>query len=436
MSAVITVENLGKKYTISHQQREQYTSLRDIITNGVTNFGNRLLSPFRRSLAPCPLTLAPASHEDFWALKDVSFEVKQGDRIGIIGRNGAGKSTLLKILSRITEPTTGSVRIKGRVASLLEVGTGFHPELTGRENIFLNGAILGMGRSEIKKKFDEIVDFAEIEKFLDTPVKRYSSGMYVRLAFSVAAYLEPEILIVDEVLAVGDAQFQKKCLGKMEDVGKEGRTVLFVSHNMAAIQNLCNRGIVLRNGHLQAIGTHFDAITNYLYLPSSNRRTLALREDRIGTGEVRVDSIEFLDREGYTVVSTVCGQYLGIRMHFTRMGGATCPHVIAGLIFKTELDVPVFLHHNRLTRHTFGPLPGKGYFELIIDRLPLPPAKYRLGYTLMQNSSYIDGITDAAELTVSDGDFFGSGEVPPSTHGVCLVDGVWAMKSVSENTFT
>lgn len=259
MSTVITVENLGKKYTLSHQQREPYTALRDVITNGFRSFSKKIFSPFTHHSSPLPTS------EDFWALKDVSFEVKQGDRIGIIGRNGAGKSTLLKILSRITEPTTGRVKIKGRVASLLEVGTGFHPELTGRENIFLNGAILGMGRAEIKKKFDEIVDFAEIEKFLDTPVKRYSSGMYVRLAFAVAAHLEPEILVVDEVLAVGDAQFQKKCLGKMEDVSaKEGRTVLFVSHNLDAVRRLCNKGIYFSCGILKMAGTSNDCITNYL----------------------------------------------------------------------------------------------------------------------------------------------------------------------------
>jgi lipopolysaccharide transport system ATP-binding protein len=200
------------------------------------------------------------SSEDFWALKDISFELEQGDRLGIIGRNGAGKSTLLKVLSRITEPTGGRIEITGRVASLLEVGTGFHPELTGRENIFLNGAILGMTKTEIKKKFDEVVNFAEIEKFLDTPVKRYSSGMYVRLAFAVAAHLEPEILIVDEVLAVGDAQFQKKCIGKMEQVGKEGRTVLFVSHNMGAIQGLCGRAVLLEGGKIIAEGITRDVI--------------------------------------------------------------------------------------------------------------------------------------------------------------------------------
>ncbi len=264
MSTVITVENLSKKYTISHQQREDHSSLRDALANSFSSFGKKLAAPFmRRSLAPCPLPLAPTS-EDFWALKDVSFEVKQGERIGVIGRNGAGKSTLLKILSRITEPTTGSIRIKGRVASLLEVGTGFHPELTGRENIFLNGAILGMHREEIRRKFDEIVDFAEIEKFLDTPVKRYSSGMYVRLAFAVAAHLEPEILIVDEVLAVGDAQFQKKCLGKMENAGSEGRTILFVSHNMTALKSICNRAIWLNSGVSVEDGESCLVVSNYL----------------------------------------------------------------------------------------------------------------------------------------------------------------------------
>jgi lipopolysaccharide transport system ATP-binding protein len=264
MSTVITVENLGKKYTLHHQQREQYTALRDALSNGVVSLGKKLIRPFRCSPVSCPMPNDPTV-EDFWALKDVSFEVKQGDRIGIIGRNGAGKSTLLKILSRITEPTTGSVRIKGRVASLLEVGTGFHPELTGRENIFLNGAILGMSRTEIRKKFDEIVDFAEIEKFLDTPVKRYSSGMYVRLAFAVAAHLEPEILVIDEVLAVGDAQFQKKCLGKMEDVStKEGRTVLFVSHNLQAVRQLCSRCLLLNKGMLVVDETVDETIAQYL----------------------------------------------------------------------------------------------------------------------------------------------------------------------------
>ncbi len=239
---VICVENLSKKYTLSHQQKNQsYQALRDVLADGAKAMGRWLV---QRGATQTP------SKEEFWALRDVSFEIQQGDRVGIVGRNGAGKSTLLKILSQIVEPTTGQIRIKGRVASLLEVGTGFHPELTGRENIFLNGAILGMRRAEIKQKFNEIVAFAEVEKFLDTPVKRYSSGMYVRLAFAVAAHLEPEILIVDEVLAVGDAQFQKKCLGKIQDVSEQGRTILFVSHNMQAVQTLCPQGILLSHGEL------------------------------------------------------------------------------------------------------------------------------------------------------------------------------------------
>ncbi|HVC96093.1 MAG TPA: ABC transporter ATP-binding protein, partial [Pirellulales bacterium] len=243
---IIKVEGLGKKYTIgTAAPRESYTALRDVISRSARG----LWHGARRALRG-QTTIAPRHTEEFWALDDVSFDVRRGDVLGIIGRNGAGKSTLLKILSRITEPTAGRVTLRGRVASLLEVGTGFHPELTGRENIFLNGAILGMTRAEVKRKFDEIVAFAEVEKFLDTPVKRYSSGMFVRLAFAVAAHLEPEILVVDEVLAVGDAEFQKKCLGKMGEVAEAGRTVLFVSHNTTAMKNMCTHGILLNQGQV------------------------------------------------------------------------------------------------------------------------------------------------------------------------------------------
>jgi lipopolysaccharide transport system ATP-binding protein len=251
MSVMIRAENLSKKFVIGHEQQERYSTLRDIVANKVKN----IFSSDRSS----------HTTEEFWALKNVSFEIKQGDRVGLIGRNGAGKSTLLKLLSRISEPTEGRISLYGRIASLLEVGTGFHPELTGRENVFLNGAILGMSRVEIRKKFDEIVAFAEVEKFLDTPVKRYSSGMYVRLAFAVAAHLEPEILIVDEVLAVGDMEFQKKCIGKMEDVSKnEGRTVIFVSHNMGVIKTLCNSGILLSKGQVMDAGSLDVLIPKYL----------------------------------------------------------------------------------------------------------------------------------------------------------------------------
>ncbi|QUS59323.1 ATP-binding cassette domain-containing protein [Synechocystis sp. PCC 7338] len=254
---MIRVENLGKKYIIGHQAegRSNYVALRDVLADGAKS----LVKQFTGRGGQRP------TQEEFWALKDVSFEVKRGECVGIIGRNGAGKSTLLKILSRITEPTTGRVELHGRVASLLEVGTGFHPELTGRENIYLNGAILGMSRREIKAKFDEIVDFAEVERFLDTPVKRYSSGMYVRLAFAVAAHLEPEILVVDEVLAVGDAAFQKKCLGKMGDVAtKEGRTVLFVSHNMSTIKLLCRQSILLDKGKVCLYDDSVATVRTYL----------------------------------------------------------------------------------------------------------------------------------------------------------------------------
>ena len=256
----IKVENLGKSYLVGHNtsKAESYTVLRDVLARNAKNLARKT-----RDMLTGRQIVQGDEVEEFWALRDINFEIQPGDRVGIIGRNGAGKSTLLKILSRIAEPTTGRVTIKGRVASLLEVGTGFHPELTGRENIFLNGAILGMSRKEIQRKFDEIVDFAEVEKFLDTPVKRYSSGMYVRLAFAVAAHLEPEILVVDEVLAVGDAAFQKKCLGKMEEVGNQGRTVLFVSHNMPVISNLCGKSIVLASGQIEYDGSVSQGVSHY-----------------------------------------------------------------------------------------------------------------------------------------------------------------------------
>jgi lipopolysaccharide transport system ATP-binding protein len=266
MGVVIKVEKLGKSYIIRHQGQSGYVALRDVIADKVKDTFSK--TKYLVTNTPVPKI---AAKEEFWSLKDVSFEVNQSDRVGIIGRNGAGKSTLLKILSRITEPTLGRFSTKGRIASLLEVGTGFHPELTGRENIFLNGAVLGMHRAEIKKKFDEIVDFSEVEKFLDTPVKRYSSGMYVRLAFAVAAYLESEILVVDEVLAVGDLQFQKKCLGKMQDVSQsEGRTVLFVSHNMGTINQLCNKGILLKAGRISDMGSTGDIVRRYMKSGSTN----------------------------------------------------------------------------------------------------------------------------------------------------------------------
>lgn len=316
MTTAISVCDVGKKYILSHQSPERYIALRDVIASGAKNAARKLRSAFSEPL-PDP------KHEEFWALKNVSFDIQVGDRVGIIGRNGAGKSTLLKVLSRITEPTEGKVKIRGRVASLLEVGTGFHPELTGRENIYLNGAILGMSKAEIKRKFDEIVAFAEVERFLDTPVKRYSSGMYVRLAFAVAAHLEPDVLIVDEVLAVGDVHFQRKCLGKMEEVGKSGRTVLFVSHSMSAIAALCNKAILLRRGSLAGIGEVQQITLDYLkadvganiHLPVAEQELL-IRQFDVLQKDVLVDHIDggesFVVKVGFELAKAVTSFRLGI----------------------------------------------------------------------------------------------------------------------------
>ena len=298
MKPIISVEGLGKSYTIRHEGQTRYKSLREEIFK----LPRRLLSR------------GAQSQEEFWALKDVNFDIMPGERVGIIGRNGAGKSTLLKLLSRITEPTTGRITLRGRVSSLLEVGTGFHPELTGRENIFLNGAILGMSRAEVRRKFDEIVNFAEVEKFLDTPVKRYSSGMYVRLAFAVAAHLESDVLIVDEVLAVGDAEFQKKCLGKMEDVGKGGRTVLFVSHNMNAVKQLCQRGLVLQAGKTQFSGEIDMSICKYLSMNQNKMMYVASNKKDNGDSFASINEIKIIDsnfnvKDGINVTDSI-GVYI------------------------------------------------------------------------------------------------------------------------------
>jgi lipopolysaccharide transport system ATP-binding protein len=361
--AIIKVENLGKKYRLQHQQANgmRYNALRDV-----------LAEKFRRIIRNPRSAAGDLQRvEDFWALKDVSFEIKRGEVVGIIGRNGAGKSTLLKILSRITEPTEGRVRIKGRVASLLEVGTGFHPELTGRENIFLNGAILGMHRAEIKQKFDEIVAFAEVEKFLDTPVKRYSSGMYVRLAFAVAAHLEPEILIVDEVLAVGDADFQKKCLGKMENVSRsEGRTVLFVSHNMKAIQALCQTGIVLEAGRIKCLSTAEEALR--IYSKSTevyNTARFQVDESRPSISSVIVDSSE-LDH-GNLIVDIV----------FKSPFPLSPP--VAGLIVSSSLGTPVFGSNPRFHNNGFGqPRLSEGVLRMTATNLPVYGGIYKLSVWL------------------------------------------------------
>lgn len=438
---VIKVESLGKRYRIGSGDAG-YKTFRETLVDAAQAPFLKLRDAGRflkNSLLPAPCSLPPApgsplsSPDDtIWALRDVSFEVKRGEVIGIIGRNGAGKSTLLKILSKITEPTEGRVELRGRVGSLLEVGTGFHPELTGHENVYLYGAILGMDRWEITRKFDEIIAFAELEKFVDTPVKRYSSGMYMRLAFAVAAHLEPEILLVDEVLAVGDAAFQKKCLGKMGDVSKEGRTVFFVSHNMAAIESLCQRGIVLNQGNVHYIGAQTEAITHYLTAFAATPESLRDRKDRHGTGEISIVSIEFRDDEDNTLDIVKSGQNVNIYFYYELKPNVKISKVLAGFSFKTQLDIPIFLHHNRLTQFDFGLIDRNGVFICKIKRLPFPASSYKIGFSIMKNfgrdGTYIDSIQDAIHLTVVEGDFYSTGEIPPVSHGVCLIDASWEIK--------
>jgi lipopolysaccharide transport system ATP-binding protein len=373
--AIITVENLSKRYLVGHRtaQREGYIALRDVLAREVHNFTRKAAE-----LIQGKQVVQGDEIEEFWALRNVTFDVKQGDVVGIIGRNGAGKSTLLKILSRITEPTEGRILLRGRVASLLEVGTGFHPELTGRENIFLNGAILGMTQREIRKKFDEIVSFAEVEKFLDTPVKRYSSGMYVRLAFAVAAHLEPEILVVDEVLAVGDAEFQKKCLGKMDEVSRrDGRTVLFVSHNMGAMSTLCQSAIWLDAGTILRNGAVRDVIGEYLVQGSPNVDStidLAGIPRTAGSDErLHLESIEWLCdlplRHGEPVKARVHFKTrtpltdLAIGIGFSNMNGTRL------LTYETDFQDG--------SRPTLGE-PGSYSVDVEVASLPLGPDFYLL----------------------------------------------------------
>lgn len=423
---VIRVENLAKKYVLSHQPegRSNYKSLRESISNQAKSLGKKILKPSGKEM------IQPA-REEFWALKDVSFEIKQGDRVGIIGRNGAGKSTLLKILSRITEPTSGSIRIKGRVASLLEVGTGFHPELSGRENIFLNGAILGMSKAEIQRKFDEIVDFAEVEKFLDTPVKRYSSGMYVRLAFAVAAHLEPEILIVDEVLAVGDAQFQKKCLGKMEDVGKQGRTVLFVSHQMSAIESLCTRGILLESGKLCLDGTSVQAVGVYLEKAYSIGQVMPLwqRTDRSGSGRVRASSFRILNGEGIQESSLKSGEDYYFEIGYSNNTGISLKDVIVSLDIFDEKGVRVLLLRSNFTQSNITVNSDKGCIYCEMNNLLLANGLYRFSIFLSHaDTEILDYIEDAASVTVDGGDFFGTGSSGLPSHCKILSKAGWSVE--------
>jgi lipopolysaccharide transport system ATP-binding protein len=401
----IHVERLAKRYTIGGAR--DY----DLLTE-------RLARLFRASRQEPDTTL--------WAVRDVSFEVKHGEVLGIIGRNGAGKSTLLKILSRITPPTQGYAEVYGRLASLLEVGTGFHPELTGRENIYLNAAILGMRKNEIDHRFDEIVDFAGVERFIDTPVKHYSSGMSVRLAFSVAAHLEPEILIVDEVLAVGDADFQKKCLGKMGSVARGGRTVLLVTHNMSAVTSLCTRVLFMKDGAVVYDGSPARVVQQYM---ASIERTAAVplenAPNRRGNGEVRFTAMRILDASGREPEMLGSGQRVTIELDYESVANLESKSVQIAVTVHGLMGQPSFLCHNATQGTDFECLPARGTLGCTIPKLPLGPGQYTINLYLAVNGLETDAIYDARMLTVEGGDFFGTGKVGRFDAGSFLVEHFW-----------
>lgn len=426
MSTIIQVENLGKKYIISHQSGEPYLTIRDVLAKKL-NLMNFFTDRQQESNAL----------EEFWALKDVSFEVNEGDRIGIIGRNGAGKSTLLKLLCKITEPTEGKIKLKGLVSSLLEVGTGFHPELTGRENIFLNGAVLGMKKAEIKRKFDEIIAFAEIERFLDTPVKRYSSGMYIRLAFAVAAHLEPEILIVDEVLAVGDIQFQQKCLGKMEAVGKEGRTVLFVSHNLAAIKALCNKGILLDSGLIKFQGDMSKICDIYTEKIMLETTTTPLVDRKRPSDCLMYAKITDID------LSSPSGQ-INLE-NFDSLKPFTVTLTINSdvEVNNDDIDVEIYLKDDNCqmltyfvsdNSNTLFPLQkGINKIRCLIEPLNVTAGKFIVGcgiYSIAKRR-YIDRIEEACVINVPSFDPFGTGTNLINKHVKYFVKHTWEKVSIS-----
>jgi lipopolysaccharide transport system ATP-binding protein len=427
MAPILEVKHLSKEYKLGHAFRHT-ENFREFLQRKVT-------APVRRLRGSAPA--APVMKDErFWALKDVSFEVAQGDVIGIIGRNGAGKSTLLKVVSRITDPTSGEVRLRGRMASLLEVGTGFHPELTGRENIFLNGAILGMRKAEIVSHFDEIVAFAEVEKFLDTAVKHYSSGMYVRLAFAVAAHLNPEILIVDEVLAVGDVAFQKKCLGKMSEVSRGGRTVLFVSHNMAAIENLCRRGVVLEHGQLAFEGDAKQAVQHYLNGLSGSRdasgHVIDLREAsdrRSMVGKLLKRMELYTDGDRPVVEGLQIGARLKIRVYFDLPNASNSFNI--GLGFNNAFGQRIFTAHSQFEpNRSGGECCGGQVFTCDIPSLTLMPGEYTVRLWLDIGNQEADLINDVARISVIESDYYGTGKVP--WNGTFVLKHHWYLEQAAD----
>ena len=416
MSSDVAVEvrGLGKRYEIGADQGD-YMLLTERLTQRVRSLGRRQPT------------------EEFWALREIDFEVKRGETLGIIGHNGAGKSTLLKILSRITPPTEGEARLRGRVGALLEVGTGFHPELTGRENVFLNGAILNMRRADIQRRFDEIVEFADVGPFIDTPVKRYSSGMQLRLAFSVAAHLEPEILIVDEVLSVGDMAFQQKCLDRMEGASREGRTIVFISHNLAAVRNLCDRAMLLSRGEVNAIGGVGEVIREYVgEVERDLPRSLRERENRDGSGELRFVDMR-LEREGQVIDSPTSGEDIDFVLNYETRGDREFRTVNFGMtIFSLEDSAPLLNLSSETVGAVFGNVPPRGEVRCRLHNCPLPAGQYFISIWADLSGEMMDGVHRAFEMTVSGGDFYGSGRQPHPDHRTVLVPNEWTVSESSE----
>lgn len=421
----IKVENLGKKYILgqSNNQNESYTALRDVIARGVKNITRKKIISKNNEIIR-----QDEKAEEFWALKDINFEIKQGECVGIIGRNGAGKSTLLKVLSRITEPSKGRVTINGRVASLLEVGTGFHPELSGRENIYLNGAILGMSRNEIKMKFDEIVEFSEVNKFLDTPVKKYSSGMYVRLAFAVAAHLEPEVLVIDEVLAVGDHEFQKKCLGKMNDVAKSGRTVLFVSHNMAAVQRLCPNAILLGSGKLIKSGNTKELINDYLSIFENDIGKIKVSElKRTGNNFAKIIDFNLIDYAGQKTNSICSGDEITIALDYIVDKDTNLTNLSIGVSLHDKFGDTLSILYSSYCGLYINSEPGKHRSTLRIKKFPFSKGEYFFGARLVSNGVEIDWPKELiGKINVEPGDYYESGELNFDSVGPIMLDGKWS----------
>jgi lipopolysaccharide transport system ATP-binding protein len=403
--SAIRVFDLGKHYSLGER------------AGGYQLLSERLSRRVRREAA---------DRREFWALRDVEFEVARGETFGVIGHNGAGKSTLLKILSRVTSPTRGGADINGRVGALLEVGTGFHPELTGAENIYLNGALLGMHRQDVARRFDEIVSFAEVERFIGTPVKRYSSGMYLRLAFAVAAHLEPEILIVDEVLSVGDLAFQEKCLGRMQTVAGEGRTVLFVSHNLAAVSALCQRSMLLQRGQKVTEGPTSEVLQRYIRdTRAGMTQTLDQRADREGNGRLRFTAVGF-EAGGAPSDIARTGDDLAVLLDYETSDGQPVRNVNFAVSVNSVLGERLLNLTTEMVGVRFDELPARGRLRCVVPRCPLPDGAYWLNLFAHQSGEILDWVQRAVELTVSGGDYYGTGQAAPTDHQAVLVDYRWS----------